>query len=397
MRSTSIVRARADWVRILEAAVADESDDSVWAEAVVDAVGAVFTRAMSVGLQIVAVGDDGVPSSSLVLAPGMSRVEVDEVSAFPLTMPAEAFRAFYYPPVPVCTHGEILRSMHEPVAELIKEFNRSRGFRETVGVISHPSPRLTIVAWAIHDHAVALSTHERRLLTQVALHLEAGYRARSSPSLVKAVLTADGRVVRRADDAPSSAVLESHGASVLEARSRTRRGTADAMDLWPSLLSGKLSLVPRGTAAKRHYEVIDNPPATIGLRALSARETEVLEQSARGLPAKLIAYALGVSPGSVSSSLAQVATKLGVASRLELLRVAALFSSDPSARRSDALLSEAEKHVLALLERGLSNAEIARLRSRSTRTIANQVASLLRKTSSASRRELVARAGPEEP
>jgi DNA-binding NarL/FixJ family response regulator len=163
------------------------------------------------------------------------------------------------------------------------------------------------------------------------------------------------------------------------------------MDLWPALLSGKVSLVPRGTSAKRHYELIENAASSIDLRALSQPELDVLQQSARGLSTKLVAYALGVSPGSVSGRLAQVAAKLGVASRLELLRVASLFSGDPRAREPDAALSEAEKDVLALLERGLSNGEIARLRARSTRTIANQVASLLRKTNSATRRELVVR------
>ena len=54
-------------------------------------------------------------------------------------------------------------------------------------------------------------------------------------------------------------------------------------------------------------------------------------------------------------------------------------------------LTVAERDILALLQRGLSNAQSARLRSRSIRTIANRVASLLRKTGSTSRRALVVR------
>ena len=55
-------------------------------------------------------------------------------------------------------------------------------------------------------------------------------------------------------------------------------------------------------------------------------------------------------------------------------------------------LSSAESYVLRHILAGRSNAEIARLRGCSTRTIANQVASLFRKLGVRSRLELVARA-----
>jgi len=47
--------------------------------------------------------------------------------------------------------------------------------------------------------------------------------------------------------------------------------------------------------------------------------------------------------------------------------------------------------VKALLAQGLSNGEIAQIRNRSLRTIANQVPPPLKKTESATRRALVAR------
>ena len=54
-------------------------------------------------------------------------------------------------------------------------------------------------------------------------------------------------------------------------------------------------------------------------------------------------------------------------------------------------LSGAESDVLARLVRGESNAAIAKARKTSARTVANQVASLLRKTGAASRYELIRR------
>jgi DNA-binding NarL/FixJ family response regulator len=56
-----------------------------------------------------------------------------------------------------------------------------------------------------------------------------------------------------------------------------------------------------------------------------------------------------------------------------------------------ATLSAAEREVLAHIVRGESNADIARARSTSVRTVANQVASLLRKTAAESRFELIRR------
>jgi DNA-binding CsgD family transcriptional regulator len=56
-------------------------------------------------------------------------------------------------------------------------------------------------------------------------------------------------------------------------------------------------------------------------------------------------------------------------------------------------LTAAERAVALLALRGLTNRDIARLRRVSTRTVANQLASVFRKMGVGSRRELVARMG----
>jgi DNA-binding NarL/FixJ family response regulator len=60
----------------------------------------------------------------------------------------------------------------------------------------------------------------------------------------------------------------------------------------------------------------------------------------------------------------------------------------PSERTPEGL-SPAELEILRLLRKGMSNAEIARARATSVRTVANQVASLLRRFGVASRHELL--------
>jgi DNA-binding NarL/FixJ family response regulator len=54
-------------------------------------------------------------------------------------------------------------------------------------------------------------------------------------------------------------------------------------------------------------------------------------------------------------------------------------------------LSTAERDIIELLARGLSNADIARARNRSTRTVANQLQKLYRKLAVTSRVELVSK------
>ena len=69
-----------------------------------------------------------------------------------------------------------------------------------------------------------------------------------------------------------------------------------------------------------------------------------------------------------------------------------VFSWDISEPPTSALTS-AEREVLARIVRGESNQTIATARKTSVRTIANQVASLLRKTGAASRFDLIRRYG----
>jgi DNA-binding CsgD family transcriptional regulator len=66
--------------------------------------------------------------------------------------------------------------------------------------------------------------------------------------------------------------------------------------------------------------------------------------------------------------------------------------SFPIDAREGALVSltNAEHEVVLAVERGESNAEIARARGTSTRTVANQLASVFKKLGVASRAELVA-------
>jgi DNA-binding NarL/FixJ family response regulator len=68
----------------------------------------------------------------------------------------------------------------------------------------------------------------------------------------------------------------------------------------------------------------------------------------------------------------------------------AIFTWEPKSADASSL-SPSEREVLERVAEGASNAEIARERSTAVRTIANQVASILRKTGCASRFDLIRR------
>lgn len=117
------------------------------------------------------------------------------------------------------------------------------------------------------------------------------------------------------------------------------------------------------------------------------RERGIAELAGRGWPSKRIAFELGLHESAVCHALTKIARRLGLPSSTlvatwvaERLGVAPSFATEK--------LTLAERDVLSLVREGLSNGAIARRRGTSERTVANQIASLLRKTGADSRRGL---------
>ncbi|HTO68628.1 MAG TPA: helix-turn-helix transcriptional regulator [Myxococcota bacterium] len=130
-------------------------------------------------------------------------------------------------------------------------------------------------------------------------------------------------------------------------------------------------------------------------RALTGSEVRVAELLGLGHSEKQIAWALELSPSSVSRRIQSGARKLGMASRVELAAMFAQRESAWPARLSatDGLesLSFAERAVARLATSGRSDAEIAQQRGASARTVQNQLQSVYRKLGVHSRTELAAR------
>ena len=379
-----------DWVGVLEAIYATAPSDDAWARRLVEAVTPIFGAAEPADLICVEHSADLASIRATVAVGPAAEPRAQHLQGWAAAVGPSGLRSLYYPAAMVSTMRALVAT--EPPASRDKMAGIARGLTagDMLGLVTHPEPGATLVLGAVYAHELHLSRHQRTLLTQLALHCETGFRLRRRPESVKAVLASNGKLLHREPGAPADELLASHVRRIENARARVTRRTPDAIALWHGLVAGYATLVERTEGTRRQYLLVENAPATQPFRALTRGELDAVSFAARGLSSKLVAYALGVSEPTVSARLASAATKIGLATRMELVRVAAMLTRDPRARFEHIALTTAEDHVLELLSQGLSNREIAKIRSRSMRTIANQVASILRKTSSPTRRALVA-------
>jgi DNA-binding CsgD family transcriptional regulator len=376
---------KSDWVSVIEAAMAPAPDDESWAKGVLETAAPIFGRPSFLSFAAVEHPPDG--SSFRVVT------EVGQ-QTFKLTVEGciDRFgvRALYYPPRAVVRGSDVLPSLVGPAGWA--QLRASFGTQDVYALFAHPVPGVAAVLCAGSDVLLPpLSRQRARMLTQISLHIEAGLRLRRRPQSIKAVVTSEGRIVHFENGAPNPTTLTQRVHDIERARSRRSRGTAEGLALWQALVDGSVSLVERREGTRRYYLVLENAPEKQPMRAFTTGEIDAASYAARGLSAKLVSYALGISEPRVSSRLASAAMKVGLATRIELVRIAAMLTRDPRARFAATALTTTEHDVLELLGQGLSNAEIATIRNRSVRTIANQVAQLLRKTRTSSRRDLVTR------
>jgi DNA-binding CsgD family transcriptional regulator len=265
---------------------------------------------------------------------------------------------------------------------------------DMLALAARSEARHSLAIISMRPQRATLGLQHRMLLSRVALHIEVGLRLRLDPQSVVAVLKPDGRLVHADGNASARDVrerLSTHVARIDRARLQRHRTKAESIDTWLALAAGRFGFVERD-GLQREYLVLTNSDHHARSRRWSPAEARAVELSAAGMQGKLVAYALGVSSGEVSRLLASAAAKAGFANRTSLIKLSAILKLKHVENRSRALdslrLSESEREILVMLQQGLSNNEIAQLRGTALRTVANQVASVLRKAGLPSRRAL---------
>jgi DNA-binding CsgD family transcriptional regulator len=167
--------------------------------------------------------------------------------------------------------------------------------------------------------------HARRDgLVDVGDDIAAPVRIDAQPSPAEAILTPSGRVEHAEGEAKGSAALQSlrtRTVAIDRARGRQRRSDPDAgLEAWQGLVSGRWSLVDQFESDGRRYVVAHrNSPLPRRVLALTLRERQVVAHRVAGHASKVAAYALGISPATVSGALRSAMLKLGVRNVQQLL------------------------------------------------------------------------------
>jgi len=191
-----------------------------------------------------------------------------------------------------------------------------------------------LVFCAVQRERRAVNPRLRSVWSKVSIHLAAARRLRehlASDAAFEAVLTPSGRIAHAEGEATSTSIRDHLRAAVQRqerARGRARREDPEgATDMWNALVSGRWSLIDHfETGGRRLIVARRNEIGSRDPRALSARERDVVQLAALGKSNKLIAYELGLAPSTVASNLSVGMRKLGVSTRVELIRLVSSMS-----------------------------------------------------------------------
>jgi len=110
------------------------------------------------------------------------------------------------------------------------------------------------------------------------------------------------------------------GSPAARERLRSRLdGAADVVAEHPTLAAARADAVEADAIVLPYRGLVQDPAST---ESLTARETQVLELLAEGLPNKSIAARLGISDQTVKFHVASIIGKIGAANRTDAVRLA---------------------------------------------------------------------------
>lgn len=240
---------------------------------------------------------------------------------------------------------------------------------DRVALFTEPEPGMALAVIAPVAHTGRLTPPTTEALTRLGLHVECAARLhlRAAAPVVSVGLDGAG--------SPDKGVRLAAQA-LTRVRAVARRDDAGALLRWPLLIDGRLALVPGPDG----YDLVPNEPRWWqSISALTPREQAILILTARGLSNKLVGHLLGSTAASVSKGLGSTSAKLGLTDSRTLVRLAREFRADGRSLASVGDLTPAEWSVADLYSRGMTHAEIARLRGSEEQTVANQLATIVRK------------------
>lgn len=192
-----------------------------------------------------------------------------------------------------------------------------------------------------------LSARDAERWEMLAAHLDAGHRLRRGlaadtssselgsdlPRDTEAIFdTTSFRITDSIGEAKEGAAarrLRDAAAKVDRARGSIRTSDPDqALAMWQALVGGRWSIVDWFDSDGRRFVLgLPNPPDVTDPRGLTDRERQVVAYAVLGQTNKMIGYRLGLSKSRVSVVLRSAMRKLGVETRMQLIRKVRDFQS----------------------------------------------------------------------
>jgi len=122
---------------------------------------------------------------------------------------------------------------------------------------------------------------------------------------------------------PERETLREKAISIDRARRPNRKKSENTpLEVWKGLAAGRWTILDHFDREGRHYVIVRRNDPRVGRSTrLSPRQRAVVAHVALGHSNKHIAYELGLSASTVSMQIAAAMSRLGVSSRVELVRV----------------------------------------------------------------------------
>jgi DNA-binding NarL/FixJ family response regulator len=378
---------------LIDAAHSSERDLGAWSSELLDAAGVFLDHGCGFGINVVRLR--GAATHEVEIFEGRGVMRDATMSHLYHCFVGEQqdttlFEAVWQTRRPVMRFSAVAGRLSPVVSEIFK----NAGAVDSIGLLASAGVGRYCSLFGYLPAHVNIDARARAVLSQIRPHLETGLRLRCDPSLVPiAVLTDRGKLLHVEADSGLRAFTPQLKAHIawLEAVRVGREPVEVDYDVWENVCAGRWLLTQCSEANGRNqYVVFESQTKGIDWQRISGSDRKIITYSVNGLSGKEVAAKMKISEAQVSTRLAATARALGLRSRSELLRLVAILR--PSRRRSSRYekLTLAEQEILAMIERGQRNEQIATQRGRSVKTVANQVAAILRKTATTSRRAAVA-------
>jgi DNA-binding CsgD family transcriptional regulator len=242
-------------------------------------------------------------------------------------------RLRFYRSGPCITVHEIYAEEAPPAPTGTEDLARLR-IKDSLAIVANDPGDVGTMLLAPDVELVQIEPRSRNLWSYVAAHIAAGRRLRrrlpDGPGVsfehAEAILDTRGQVVHAGDGAKDKLqreALREAAVAIDAARGALRREEPEAaLSLWRALVRGTWTLVDQFDQDGRRFVIaLRNAPSATRARAtLTPLERSIVGLLSSGHSNKIVAYELGISPSTVTRVTQSACRKLGLRSRLDLVR-----------------------------------------------------------------------------